>query len=147
MKALKSISLIFIIIGIFFVVFGAIKYITTFNEVDDRIYTTATICRIDEYATGDSENPKAYKTYVRFNVDEEEVIAELNTYSSKYFVGYELEVYYFEDDLSLVYKKGSEHLLLIFPIVGTLFSVIGFVLLINKKVQNYLLKLPVSESI
>ena len=45
------------------------------------------------------------------------------------------------------YKKGSEHLLLIFPIVGTLFSVIGFVLLINKKVQNYLLKLPVSESI
>ena len=42
---------------------------------------------------------------------------------------------------------GSEHLLLIFPIVGTLFSVIGFVLLINKKVQNYLLKLPVSESI
>ena len=75
------------------------------------------------------------------------MIAELNTYSSKYFVGYELEVYYFEDDLSLVYKKGSEHLLLIFPIVGTLFSVIGFVLLINKKVQNYLLKLPVSESI
>ena len=111
------------------------------------IYTTATISRIDEYATGDSENPKAYKTYVRFNVDEEEVIAELNTYSSKYFVGYELEVYYFEDDLSLVYKKGSEHLLLIFPIVGTLFSVIGFVLLINKKVQNYLLRLPVSESI
>ena len=44
-------------------------------------------------------------------------------------------------------KKGGEHLLLIFPIVGTLFSVIGFVLLINKKVQNYLLRLPVSESI
>ena len=147
MKVLKSISFLFIIIGIFFAVFGTIKYIVTYNEVNNRVYTTATITRIDEYETGDSENPKAYKTYVRFNVDEEEVIAELNTYSSKYYVGYELEVYYFEDDLSLVYKKGSEHLLLIFPIVGALFSVIGFVLLINKKVQNYLLKLPVSESI
>ena len=120
-------------------------YIIIYNEVNNRVYTTATITRIDEYETGDSENPKAYKTYVRFNVDEEEVIAELNTYSSKYYVGYELEVYYFEDDLSLVYKKGSEHLLLIFPIVGTLFSVIGFVLLFNKKVQNYLLNAPCSE--
>ena len=145
MKVLKSISFLFIIIGIFFAVFGAVKYIIIYNEVNNRVYTTATITRIDEYETGDSENPKAYKTYVYFKVDEEEVIAELNTYSSKYYVGYELEVYYFEDDLSLVYKKGSEHLLLIFPIVGTLFSVIGFVLLFNKKVQNYLLNAPCSE--
>ena len=145
MKALKSVSLIFIIIGIFFAIFGTIKYITTFNEVGDRIYTTAIITRIDEYETGDSENPKVYKTYVCFNVDEEEVISELNTYSSKYYVGYELEVYYFENDLSLVYTKGSEHLLLLFPVLGTLFSTIGFIVLFNKKVQNYLLKAPCSE--
>ena len=145
MKVLKSISFLFIIIGIFFAVFGTIKYIVTYNEVNNRVYTIATITRIDEYETGDSENPKAYKTYVRFNVDEEEVIAELNTYSSKYYVGYELEVYYFEDDLSLVYKKGSEHLLLLFSIIGVLFSIVGFILLFNKKVQNYLLNAPCSE--
>ena len=147
MKALKCMGLFFVIIGILFAVIGSIKYITVLNDIENRVYTTATIVKIDEYLTGDSENPKGYNVYVEYEVNDDTVRSELNTYSSKYYVGDKVFIYYYKNDMNMVYKENTEHLLLIIPLVGISFSVIGFVLLYNKKVQKCLLRLPVSEAI
>ena len=147
MRALKGVGLFFTIIGIFFALVGTIKYILVLNDIENRIYTTATIVEIDEYLTGDPDTPKGYNVYVEFEVNDETVRSELNTYSYKYYVGGEISIYYYENDMNMVYKENSEHLLFIIPLVGISFSVIGFVLLFNKKVQNHLLRLPVSEAI
>ena len=147
MKVLKCAGIFFVVIGIFFAVIGTIKYITVLNDIENRVYTTATIVKIDEYLTGDSENPKDYNVYVEYEVNDDTVRSELNTYSSKYYVGDKVSIYYYENDMNMVYKENSEHLLFIIPLVGISFSVIGFVLLFNKKVQNHLLRLPVSEAI
>ena len=129
MRALKGVGLFFTIIGIFFALVGTIKYILVLNDIENRIYTTATIVEIDEYLTGDPDNPKGYNVYVEFEVNDDTVRSELNTYSYKYYVGGEISIYYYENDMNMVYKENSEHLLFIIPLVGISFSVIGFVLL------------------
>jgi hypothetical protein len=147
MKVLKGVGLFFAIIGIFFALVGTIKYILVLNDIENRIYTTATIVEIDEYLTDDPDNPKGYNVYVEFEVDDDTVRSELNTYSYKYYVGGEISIYYYENDMNIVYAENSEHLLLIFPLVGISLSILGFILFFNKKVQNHLLRLPVSEAI
>ena len=69
------------------------------------------------------------------------------TYSYKYYVGGKVSINYYENDMNIVYAENSEHLLLIFPLVGISLSILGFILFFNKKVQNWILKLPVSEAI
>ena len=147
MKTIKYAGLFFAIIGIFFAVIGTIKYIKVLNNMENRVYTTATIVEIDDYLTGDPDNPKGYNVYVEFEVDDDAVRSELNTYSYKYYVGGKVSIYYYENDMNIVYAENSEHLLLIFPLVGISFSILGFILFFNRKVQNWILKLPVSEAI
>lgn len=147
MRAIKGVGLFFAIIGIFFTLVGTIKYILVLNDIENRIYTTATIVEIDEYLTGDPDDPKGYNVYVEFEVDDDAVRSELNTYSYKYNVGGKVSIYYYENDMNIVYAENSEHLLLIFPLVGISLSILGFILFFNKKVQNWILKLPVSEAI
>ena len=147
MKALKCMGLFFAIIGILFAVIGSIKYITVLNDIENRVYTTATIVEIDEYLTGDPDNPKGYNVYVEYEMEDKIIRSGLNTYSSKYYVGYKVSIYYYEDNMDMVYTENSERLLLAFPLIGTSVSILGFVLLFNKKVQTRLLRLLVSESI
>ena len=147
MKVLKGVGFFFAIIGIFFALVGTIKYILVLNDIENRIYTTATIVEIDEYLTGDPDDPKGYNVYVEFEVDDDTVRSELNTYSYEYYVGGKVYIYYYENDMNIVYIENSEHLLLIFPLVGISLSILGFILLFNKKVQNWILKIPVSEAV
>ena len=147
MKGFKIVGLIFFVLGIFFAIIGTVEYISVLNASENRVYTTATIVEIDEYLTNDPDNRKGYNVYVEYKVNDTTVKSKLNTYSSKYYVGIEVPIYYYENDMNMVYEKNSEHFLLLFPLVGILFSVIGVVLLFNKQVQNFLLRLPVSEDI
>ncbi len=147
MRTLKGVGLFFAIMGIFFALVGTIKYILVLNDIENRIYTTATIVEIDEYLTGDPDIPKGYNVYVEFEVDNDVVRSELNTYSYEYYVGGKVFIYYYENDMNIVYIENSEHLLLIFPLVGISLSILGFILFFNKKVQNWILKIPVSEAV
>ena len=133
MRTLKGVGLFFAIIGIFFALVGTIKYILVLNDIENRIYTTATIVEIDEYLTSDPDIPKGYNVYVEFEVDDDVVRSELNTYSYEYYVGGKVSIYYYENDMNIVYIENSEHLLLIFPLVGISLSILGFILLFNNK--------------
>lgn len=136
MKRMKAAGIIFIIVGLVFLIVGTIECITAFQKTEERIYTTATIVRIEEYETGDPEQPIRHETYVEFEIDGKKTESELNTYNSSFKKGKEIEIYYFNDDINFVYEKGSEFLLILFPIFGTAFIVLGALLAFYKKLPS-----------
>ena len=145
MKSIKIIGLFFTLTGIFFIIAGFIEYFLSFKNMEDRIYTVAYIVKIDEIKTNDPENPKEFITYVEYESNGEMFVSELNTYSSKYMIGDKIDIYYFSDNIELVYKQGSEHLILLFPIIGMVVFSIGMILAFSKKIKNRLGKAPCSE--
>ena len=145
MKIIKGIGFFFTIVGIFFFIVGIAKLVVEFNKKDERIYTHATISKIEEYNDNDLEDGIDYRVYVKFNVNNQTIISMLNTYSHTYQIGDEIEIYYYNDNKDLVYKEGSEKLLIIFPVVGSLVSILGILLISNKNLQNFLIKQPSCE--
>lgn len=128
MRAAKVVGVIFLLMGLLFAIIGAIKYIISFTEADERIYATAYIVRIDERQTGDPEFPVKHTTYVELDVNGEKIIAKLNTYKSSFKIGQQIDIYYFENDIHMAYQNGSEHWLLLFPLVGMIAATLGAVL-------------------
>ena len=143
MKAAKVVGAVFLVVGLLFAIIGSINYILTFTETDERIYTTARIVRIDERKTGDPKFPIEYTTYVEVEVDGEKIIAQLNTYNSSFKTEKQIDIYYFEDDFNVVYQKESEHFLVLFPLVGVIFAILGAVLVFRKNtLSNSDIKIP-----
>lgn len=145
MKSIKIVGLFFTLTGLFFIIVGFIKFFLSFKNTEDRIYTVAYIVKIDEIKTNDPENPKEFITYVEYESNGEMFVSKLNTYSSKYMIGDKIDIYYFSDNMQLVYKKGSEHLILLFPIIGMVVFTIGMILTFSKKIKIRLEKAPCSE--
>ena len=129
MKASKIIGVLFIVIGLVFSILGIIKY---FTEKDERIYTTAHIVRIDEQETGDPEFPIDYTTYVELEVNGEKTTTKLNTYKSSFKIGKQIDIYYFENDMQMVYKDGADVFYIIFSLSGVIFAAIGTIVVLNK---------------
>ncbi len=115
-------------VGILFAIFGTVKYGSSLAEQDDRIYTVAHIVRIEERPTKDPERPIEYTTYVELDVDGEKFVAKLNTYRSSFEIGKQIDVYYFEDNLQMIYEEGSDVFYVIFAAAGALFAALGAVL-------------------
>ena len=74
MRILRVFGWGLMIIGIVFLILGTIECITSFQKREERIYTTATIVNIEEYKTGDPDNPKGHRVYVEFEVNDEKIV-------------------------------------------------------------------------
>ena len=83
---------------------------------------------------------KMYCSNCEFEVNDEKIIRELNTYNFNDRIGMGKEIYYFDNDMGMVYEKGSEIFLIIFPIVGTITAILGALLAFHRKVQNWSLE-------
>lgn len=136
MKTTKVIGALFIVVGLLFAILGTIKYAAALMEKENRIYTTATIVRIDKQKTGDPESPYKHTTYVALDVNGERITAPLNTYNSSFKTGKQVEVYYFTNDAHLVYEKRSEYFFVLLAASGAAFAVLG-ALLTYIKVKKY----------
>ena len=119
--------------GLLFAILGSIKYIVAFKTTDERIYATAHIVRIDEQKTKDPEFPIEHTAFVEFETDSKKTTAKLNTYNSSFTVGKQVDIYYFENDLQMVYEVGSDASYIIFASVGVLFAILGTILIFRKK--------------
>jgi hypothetical protein len=132
-KSAKIVGIVFVVFGILFAIIGTIAGIVHLMEKDDCKYATAYIVKIDEKKTGNPEFPIEYTTYVEFDINGKRITTKLNTYNSSFYIGKEIEVYYFENDLQTVYKNGSEAFFIIYPLVGVVFAAIGLLLIIKNK--------------
>ncbi len=138
-KAIFFVVVLFIAVGLTFVVSGIYLGAQHKNIDDGRIHTTATIVDIQEEL--EVRGHYDYTVYVVYSVDGEEVLAQLSGYISSYYVGEELEIYYYLDDLSRVHsEKGMTTLSIAFPVAGAISIAVGvaaLVLFIKQKKSTY----------
>ncbi len=138
MKENKIENLIWIIFasigGLFFII-GLFVMYNIFSSYENVIDTKGTIVRIESYGSGDD---KSYDVYVSYVVDGEEQISKLNAYSSSYYEGKEIEMYYDKDNPNKIGTKSTDLLFLLFPGLGLIFLIVGSsgIIIKNNKKKN-----------
>lgn len=136
----NSVWIIFAIIGAIFLVVGVIVGVNIFNY-DNKIETKGIITDISSYRKSDDET--GHEVYVSYNVAGKEYESKLNGYSSSFYIGKEIDIYYDQYDPNKIGVKSLDLVFLIFPALGFIFfiiGVIGIVVNIVKKMQNEDLK-------
>ena len=132
MKGNKVENLIWIIffgIGLIFVIIGIVICANIFNY-KNKVETTGIITEIGSYRDlyGQREN----SVYVEYTVDGRVYESALNGYSSNFYEGKEIEIYYDINNPSKIGVKSIDLVFLIFPGIGSIFLVIGGVGIIIK---------------
>lgn len=131
MKKNKLENLIWIIfasIGAIFVVIGLVTFRNVFNY-SNKVDTVGTITEISSdrntnYNRNTNRN-RNYKVYVSYTVEGEEYESILNSYSSSFYEGKEIEIYYDKDNPSKIGVKSLDLAFLIVPGIGLIFLIIG----------------------
>ena len=115
----KVAAIIFIFIGMIFVICGVALKLTIFN-FDNKIETTGEIIRIsDDYF------------YVLYEVDEREYVSKINGSNSNYYVGKNIAIYYNPDNPNKIIDKDSKIIYILFIGMGSLFAFFGIAYLVN----------------
>jgi len=141
MKANKVEAFIFkffFLIGMFFFIIGLF---ICYKLIDPKgkIETKGIISDIEKIKSG---NEYKYNVYVKYIVEDKEYISSLNLYSSDYYIGKEINIYYLEDNPTKIGSKIGDYLFLIFPGLGLIFILIGgiwFIIDINRKNKRKIL--------
>ena len=119
-KTMKLTSVLFIVVGLIFIVVGAVYGVKGSNTDDGRIYTTATITRVESYYrhTGDGYE-KSYRTHVEYEVDGETISTILSSYTFTHKAGKQLEIYYYPDSPTIADdKNGHLTFMIVLPLMG-----------------------------
>ena len=125
MKENKLENLIWIIfasIGAIFVIIGLVVFGNIFNYAN-KVDTVGTITEISSYRN--TNHNRNHEVYVSYTVEGKEYESILNSYSSSFYEGKEIKIYYDKDNPSKIGVKSLDLLFLIFPGIGLIFLIIG----------------------
>lgn len=117
--------------GILFLIIGACVCIPRFSYAGKE-ETAAYITKIQDH-----------KTYVSYTVEGETYTSRLNGYSSSFYPGKEIEIYYDREDPERIGARMFDLLFLIFPGIGAVFFLIGgtgMLVLLGRKKRDQNLK-------
>lgn len=109
-----TVGAIFLIVGIFLTM--------ALTNIENKVDTIGTITEIVRDGIGDNVS---YKVFVSYEVDGKDYESMLNSYSSTFYEGKEIEIYYDEDNPSKIGTHFSDLLMWIFPGMGLIFLLIG----------------------
>ena len=136
-KKINRLYTVFLIIGITITSIGlytTIKTLDNSNKVD-------TIGTITSIVSTSNDTPDVYVTY---NVDGKRYTSVMSGYSSTFYEGKKIDIYYMKNDPNIIGNKKLELLILLFPFVGLIFLLIGginiFKIISNKKKKERLVK-------
>ncbi len=138
LKVLFSAFFIFGLVGFLAGVFVCIHIFSHNNET----ITTATITKIERYM--DYNRNRQYDVIVSYNVNGKKYESRLMGYSTSFREGQEIEVYYKNDNPSVVNATKLDWLSLIFPAISFIFILVGgiplIVLIKNSKKEKKLIE-------
>ena len=127
-------------IGELFVIIGLVVFGSVFNY-ENKVDSVGTITEILSYrSTNHNIN---HEVYVSYTVEGKEYKSRLNSYSSSFYEGKEIDIYYDKDNPNKIGVKSLDLLFLIFPGIGLIFLIIGgtgILVKINKKKSEENLK-------
>lgn len=136
-KKINTLYTIFLLIGIIITSIGlytSVKMLDSSNKVD-------TIGTITSIVRTSSDTPDVYVTY---NVDGRSYTSVIHGYSSSFYEGKKIDIYYMKNNPSTIGSKKLELLLLLIPFMGLIFLLIGginiFKVISNKKKKERLIK-------
>ena len=128
-----SIGAIFFILGL--VVCGSIF------DYENKVDTVGTITKISIYYSNDIHDKK-YEVYISYIVDGKKYESMINSYSSSFYEGKEINIYYDKNNPSKIGVKSLDLLFLIFPGAGLISLIVGatgiLVKIKNRKLEKYL---------
>ncbi len=132
--------ILFFIIGLLFTVIGAVIGVNTLNY-ENKVDTMGTITRIEYYT--DIDGDRLENVYVSYYVEQKQYESKLTGYSSDFYEGKEINIYYDKNNPNEIGVKSLDLLFLIFPGIGLIFLIIGatgLLVKINKKRRKNKLK-------
>jgi len=146
MKNIKDylVTILFLSVGTLFLIIGIFMSSGIFLiDEQDRVYTNAIITHID--TNHDSDGDTDHDVYIKYSANGKEYESQLNLYSSSYYEGKEIEVYYDKNDPSNVETDEVNNMLsIIFIAIGGSFALISgivlFIQLRNSSISKSLLK-------
>lgn len=136
-KRINRLYIVFLLIGIIITSIGlytSVKTLDSSNKVD-------TIGTITSIVRTSSDTPNVYVTY---DVDGRSYTSVINGYSSSFYEGKKIDIYYMKNDPNTIGSKKLELLLLLILFMGLIFLLIGginiFKVISNKKKKDRLIK-------
>lgn len=129
----RLIWLIFAGVGAILLTVGAVVCIHIF-DYDNKVDTTGVITEISLHR--DRHGDRDYDVYVAYEVDGMPYESRLNSYTSSYYEGQEIDIYYDWADPRRIGTKELNGLFLILPGIGLLFfgmGIIGLTVIARKK--------------
>ena len=133
----QVVFLIFVIIGLIFMVVGTVICLNVF-DYSDKVETTAIITEFEsyqEYANGRTHT--RHKTHITYDVEGSSYTNVVKMYSSSWNVGDEIEIYYDIDNPQNVGSKDTDWALLVIPCLGLMFFGLGSItLFVSRKKQR-----------
>ena len=106
--------IIFTIIGGIFVVIGLIIVGNVFNY-ENKESTVGIITEISTYRGNNDD--RNYRVYVSYNVDGRTYESELNGYSSSFYEGKKINIYYDKNNPNKIGMKSLDFIFLMFPVL------------------------------
>mgnify|MGYP004505424933 FL=1 len=116
-KIIKLIFLIFFLIGTITLIVGTAIAVKILNY-KDKVEVTGIIDTILPQVEGEC-------VYISYIVDGKEYISKLNGYSSSFYEGKEIKIYYDKNDPNKIGTKTLDSLVFIAPGIGLIFFLIG----------------------
>ena len=131
--------IIFCVVGIIFFIIGISIFFSAIDK-QDRVETIGIITQIERYK--DIDGDTRHTVFVSYNVNGIEYESKLNGYSSSFYKGKEIEIYYDKNNPRKIGSASLDLLFLIFPGIGLVFAIIGGAGIFNRirknKIQNQL---------
>lgn len=136
-----SILSICLVVGLVFLMIGVVASFRYLNY-EDKVEITGIISRIEPSFNG--SNKASHSVWVKYLIDQHIYETELNGYSSDFYEGKEINIYYDKNNPEKIGMKSLDVLILICPFCGVIFFLIGsigfFIIMNHKRIEKKLLK-------
>ena len=111
------------------IISSILYYASSYNE-KNKVYTTATISKIDE-VKDENTTEITHLTYVKYTIGKKTYEAKINYYDQTYEVGQEIKIYYYKDDHTKAGTEEGEHISIASFVASIVFLVSIFPYLSN----------------
>lgn len=112
------------------IISSILYYASSYNE-KNKVYTTATISKIDE-VKDENTTEITHLTYVKYTIGKKTYEAKINYYDQTYKVGQEIKIYYYKDDHTKAGTEEGEHISIASFVASIIFLVITIIAIIVK---------------
>ena len=126
----KIISILLLVLGLFLITYGLIRYNRDFVSYQDRVYTTAVVLEVKGFeANFDSTHRVAA---IEYDVNGEDMSSEINYHSVIFRSGDTITIYYDKNHPERVSSDTADYIMFFIILSGIVSTIIGILFMVKK---------------